>query len=72
MTPPTLDPERSSQEKWGLVITNLVKLGGLVVAVNETLVEPAIRPGGLAIAALMISGGLGLETFLASLFGTKK
>lgn len=72
MTPPTLDPQRSPSEKWGLIVTNVVKLGGLIVALNEALVEPVIRPGAIAIAALMMAGAQSLESFLAAFFGTKK
>lgn len=70
MTP--LDPELSPSQRFGLIVTNLIKLGGLVVALNEALAEPTIRPGSLAIAALMMAGAQSLETFLASFFGGGK
>lgn len=53
-----------------LVITNLIKLGGLAVALNEALVRTAdLRPGVLAIAAFMMAGGQGLETLLDKVLG---
>jgi hypothetical protein len=53
----------------GLVITNLTKLAGLVIVVNEALLEPVLRPQVVGIAALMMAGAQGLETFLRSFFG---
>lgn len=53
----------------GLVITNLTKLAGLVVVVNEALFEPVLRPAAIAVAALMMAGAQGFETFLRSFLG---
>lgn len=39
-----------------LVVTNLTKLGGLVVALNEMLIRPSLRPAVLAEAAFMMAG----------------
>lgn len=61
------DPTNPGQV--GLVITNLTKLAGLVVVVNEALFEPVLRPEVIGIAALMMAGAQGLETFLRSFFG---
>lgn len=72
MNGPPLDPQRSPFEKFALIVTNLVRLGGLVVAVNEALVEPTIRPSAIAIAALMMAGAQSLDTFLGSFFGAPK
>jgi hypothetical protein len=72
MNGPPLDPQRSPSERFALIVTNLVRLGGLVVAMNEALIEPVIRPGAIAIAALMMAGAQSLETFLGSFFGGGK
>lgn len=71
---PQPDPSTSERLPFlpGLIVTNLIKLGGLVVALNEALIEPAIRPGALGIAALMMAGAQSLETFLTAFFGAGK
>jgi hypothetical protein len=51
----------------GLFLTNLTKLAGLVVAVNEALLRAEIRPVSLAVAAFMMSGAQGIETLLDKL-----
>lgn len=53
----------------GLAITNVTKLGGLIVALNESLIRTEVRPVTLAVAAFMMAGAQGLETFLDKLFG---
>lgn len=55
-----------------LIVTNLIKLGGLAVALNEVFLKPEIRSGGIALAALMMAGAQSLETFLTSFFGGSK
>jgi hypothetical protein len=56
----------------GLLLTNLTKLAGLVVAVNEALLRTEIRPVSLAVAAFMMSGAQGLETLLDKLIPPEK
>jgi hypothetical protein len=56
----------------GLLLTNLTKLAGLVVAVNEALLRTEIRPVSLAVAAFMMSGAQGLETLLGKLIPPEK
>lgn len=56
--------------KWASVVTNLTKLAGLVIAGNEALIRTQpTRPIVLAIAAFMMAGAQGLETFLDKFFG---
>jgi hypothetical protein len=61
----------ASARPFALAITNLVKLGGLVLALYEVLFrsEDPHFSLVLAIAALMITGGQGLGAFLEKLFG---
>jgi hypothetical protein len=61
----------STSELVPLVVTNLIKLGGLVVVLHEAF-RPEIRPGALGIAALMMAGAIPIETFLRSFFGGGK
>lgn len=63
---------RPVSERSTLIVTNLIKLGGLAVALNEVFVKPEIRSGGIALAALMMAGAQSLETFLTSFFGGGK
>jgi hypothetical protein len=72
MTSPNTSPDddqRPIPGQVGLIITNLTKLAGLVVVVNEALFEPVLRPEVIGIAALMMAGAQGLESFLRSFFG---
>ena len=41
---------------WTLALTNLTKLGGLVIAINEALIRSDVRPTALAVAAFMMAG----------------
>lgn len=52
-----------------LAITNLIKLGGLAVAVNESLIRTELRPVAMLVAAVMMAGAQGVETFLEKMFG---
>jgi hypothetical protein len=47
-----------------LAITNLTKLSGAAVALNEALIRADLRPLALAVAALMIAGAQGIESIL--------
>lgn len=66
------EPQQKPEPRFGLVVTNLIKLGGLIVALNEVLGHEVIRPGALGIAALMMAGAQSLETFMSSFFGGPK
>lgn len=60
---------RSPAQAFGILITNLIKAGGLAVAVNESLLRTELRPSVLAIAAFMMAGATGAETLIDKLFG---
>lgn len=58
---PPPEPQRSllvgAQARGGtLVITNLTKLAGVGVVVNETMIRSNLRPSALAVASLMMLG----------------
>lgn len=61
--------QRTQPERAGLVVTNLIKLGGVAVVINEVFIEAAIRTEAIGVAALMMAGAQSLETFLTSFFG---
>lgn len=69
---PAEERERPVSDRSTLIVTNLIKLGGLLVALNEVFLKPEIRSGGIALAALMMAGAQSLETFLTSFFGGGK
>lgn len=50
-----------------LALTNLTKLAGLVVAVNEAVLRSELRPSVLALAAFMMAGAQVSEGLLLSL-----
>lgn len=63
-----------SQDFWqgvSLAVTNLIKLGGLVAAMNELLIEDQVDPRKLAFIAVMLAGTQGLENFLKGVFSSK-
>lgn len=74
-TPPSRSREREQSPFNGLrgsalLITNLIKLGGLVMALNEALVRTQdLRPIVLASAAFMMAGAQGAETLLDKFLG---
>jgi hypothetical protein len=61
--------DRLSAPAYGLLITNLIKLGGLGVAINEALLRSEARSVALGLAAFMMAGAQGVETVLDKLFG---
>lgn len=73
MTP---EPE-SATSRWisgvTLIITNLIKLGGLGVALDQVFFRPSAEPVALALAAFMMAGAQGVEEaalhFVARFFG---
>jgi hypothetical protein len=62
----------ATSERVTFVVTNLIKLGGLAVVINEAFVEPLIRSEALMVAAIMMAGAQSLETFFHSFFGSKR
>lgn len=61
------DPPPSNGRLSTLVVTNLIKVGGLILAMKEGL-GPEVRPGTLAVAAFMMAGAQGFENLLMRLF----
>lgn len=63
-------PDRPHQVQFAagvtLLVTNLTKLAGLAVAVNELLVRAAFRPGAAVVAVIMMAGGQVSENVLIS------
>ena len=54
-------------------VTNLIKLGGLAIAGNEALMQDSPHdPVVFAVAAFMMAGAQGLDSFLTNFFGDKK
>lgn len=60
---------RESSAAYGLLITNLIKLGGLGVVINEAILRTEARSLSLGIAAFMMAGAQGVETLIDRLFG---
>jgi hypothetical protein len=68
-----MTPSRQpNEQRFGLVLTNAVKLGGLVIAVHEALLVQQVRPIVLGVAALMLAGAQSLEQALVAFFGGAK
>lgn len=62
--------EPTAGERAGFVITNLIKLGGLVLVMHDAFTDPSgVDPGTLAIAAFMMAGAQGLDSFFQAFFG---
>lgn len=53
-------------------ITNAIKLGGLIIALNEALIQNPADSRMLGLAAFMMAGAQGIESILSYLFGQKK
>lgn len=54
------------------VVTNLIKLGGLVVAVDAAIFDPTFDTRKMAFAAFMMAGAQGIESILSYVFGQKR
>lgn len=70
MSEPRRSPSQTARG-FGLLVTNLIRLGGLVLAMNEGLFhssDPKL-PVVLAICVFMMAGANGLESLLSRLFG---
>lgn len=57
---------------FSVLVTNLIKLGGLGMAINEGLLRAELRPLALAVYAFMMAGAQGVETFLDRLMSDGK
>lgn len=51
-------------DKFTLIVSNLARLVGIVIAVSEVFGHTEIRGSAMAIAALFFAGAQGLEAFL--------
>lgn len=52
------------------VVTNLIKLGGLVLVFHDAFTDPpGLDPATLAVAAFMMAGAQGIDSFLQNFFG---
>jgi hypothetical protein len=61
---PPLANGNGPMEQASLVVTNLIKLGGLVFVFTHDVTAES-----LAFAAFMLAGGQGLETLVKGVFG---
>lgn len=52
------------QDRLTLLVSNLARLAGVVIAASEVFGRTEVRGSVLAIAALFFAGAQGLETFL--------
>jgi hypothetical protein len=70
-----VSPTGTAARGVALLLTNLTKLAGLAVGLNEAIIRADGRAGVLAFAAFMIAGGQLSETALLAvidrLFGTQ-
>lgn len=66
---PRRQPAQQRARGFTLLVSNVARLAGVVVTINETLLRPDLRPIALAVAALMIAGAQGLESFVEKLLG---
>jgi hypothetical protein len=58
---------------WAFAITSVIKLGGLLIAANEALLNPEPHdPVVFAVAAFMMAGAQGIDSFLSSMLGGRK
>ena len=64
---PTLGPPQppsSSSARTASLVTGVVKLAGLVLAINEALIEEVRDPYVLAVAAFMMAGAQGIDELI--------
>lgn len=58
--------------KWAGFVTTCIKLGGLAIAGHEALfTNPPRDPVVFAVAAFMMAGAQGIDSFLTNLLGKK-
>lgn len=55
--------------RFGLALTNVIKLGGFVAAMNELLIRETTDGRRLAIIGLMLAGTQFLESLARGIFG---
>lgn len=59
--------KRSTVRDGTLLLTNVTKLVGLVIAVNEAVVRTELRPSALAVAVFMMAGAQFSESALLAI-----
>jgi hypothetical protein len=59
------------RERAGLLVTNLIKLSGIVVVMVD-LARNDLQASHIALAAFMMAGATSLESLLGSMFGGEK
>ena len=64
MSPPRPKDSGAPVRGAALALTNLIKLGGLIVAFNELILRPDFRPGAAAVAVFMMTGAQVTESLL--------
>lgn len=62
------EPSNGRPPILALVVTNLIKLGGLILGLHAGFSDQA-NNAALLLAAFMMTGAQGLEWFLKSFFG---
>ena len=63
---PSSGPSRAATRGAALVVTNMTKIAGLVIVVNEALLRTDARPTVLALAAFMMAGAQFSEQMVLS------
>lgn len=70
-TPPQQPPQQGEGSRalrgFTLLLTNVTKVVGLVIAVNEALLRPSIRESAMALAGAMLFGAQTVENVLLGL-----
>lgn len=69
--PEELSSTRVAAVRFVEVISNLTKLGGLTIALNEALIRGDLRPQAIALAAFMMAGAQGLESLVNAVIGRR-
>jgi hypothetical protein len=64
--------QQAAAARWAGVVTTCIKLGGLAIAAHEALfTAPPRDPVVFALAAFMMAGAQGIDSFLSNILGKK-
>ena len=66
-----MNGEHPSAQRAGYIVTNCIKLAGLILAVNDAA-DSQLEPVNLALYAFMRAGANGIETFIDRFFSGPK
>lgn len=55
--------------RWTLALTNVIKLGGFIAAMNELLIREVTDGRRLALIGVMLAGTQFLESLIKGVFG---